>query len=141
MELKFRALCEVEYKDTSSKNMMVYFTHLELDNGLWYNPNDKDIYHINEWLSKPMQFTNFQDCEKTDIYDGDILSDEVMTDEGLKMSLQQVFWDDKKGCWMLDFSHLQNKTSSSMLSNELLAYKYKIVGNIYENPGLLNLKS
>jgi hypothetical protein len=95
---------------------------------------DEDYYELT-----PLQFTGFKDCEKTDIYDGDILSDEVMTDEGLKMSLQQVFWDAKKGCWMLDFSHKQNKSSSDMLYSQLLAYDYKIVGNIYENP--LNIES
>lgn len=136
MELKFRALCEVEYKDASSKKMMIHFTHLELDNGLWYNPEDKDVYHINEWLSKPMQFTNFQDCEKIDIYEGDILSDEVMTDEGPKISLLQVFWFKEKGCWHVDMSSTQNKSYSFPLASELKQYNYKIVGNIYENPGI-----
>lgn len=85
-----------------------------------------------------LQFTGFKDSQGKDIYEGDILSDEVMTDEGLKMSLQQVFWDDNKGCWMLDFSHSQNKSASDMLYSQLLSYDYKIVGNIYENSKLIS---
>ncbi|GAB4166771.1 MAG: hypothetical protein Tsb0033_28800 [Winogradskyella sp.] len=98
----------------------------------------EDWVYIEPKNYKLMQLTGFKDSKGNDIYEGDILSDEVMTDEGLKMSLQQVFWDDKKGCWMLDFSHKQNKSSSDMLYSQLLAYDYKIVGNIYENSKLIS---
>lgn len=112
--------------------------HIEIDDFGYIKigvfDSDSDYYEL-----EPIISTGFKDSKGNDIYEGDILSDEVMTDEGLKMSLQQVFWDDKKGCWMLDFSHKQNKSSSDMLYSQLLAYDYKIVGNIYENP--LNIES
>ena len=83
------------------------------------------------------QFTCAKDKNGIEIFSGDILSDYVKTDEGLKQSLVHVFWNGKKLRWDLDMSHKQDKTYSYPLATELDQYDYEITGNIHENPKLI----
>lgn len=78
------------------------------------------------------QFTGFFDNKGNEIYEGDILSDSINTDEGLIQSKMQVFWCNKLGAWRLDNSYGQDKTSGDLLSDELADFAYEITGNIYE---------
>lgn len=80
-----------------------------------------------------MQFTGFKDCEGNEIFDGDILLD---TQHDFETG-QQVYWDKKLGCWKLDNTFFQTKQSGYLLANDLQSFKFKIIGNIYENPKLI----
>lgn len=84
------------------------------------------------------QFTGLLDKNGKEIYEGDIISDVVETDEGLKQSFEQIYFEEKEGCYKLDNSLNQDKLSGIILAFELIDFDYIVVGNIYENPELLN---
>ena len=131
MEIKFRALKDDASNCTFVYGQLVYdavgtprITHNDISNkGLTFNTCLKGTEGM---------YTGFQDMGGNKIFDGDILSDEVDTDEGKIISKQQVFWHEKKGQWHLDNSHKQDKTYSSPLYRELELFNYKINGNIHE---------
>lgn len=77
------------------------------------------------------QYTGFKDKNGKYIYEGDILSDWTETDEGMKQSRCQVFFNEMFGQWELDISYHQDKSTSYLLENELRNYEYEIIGNIY----------
>lgn len=81
--------------------------------------------------------TGLKDKVGKSIYDGDILRTEEKTDEGVAVSYQQVFFDEKVGQWMLDCSLCQNVSSSYALFKELEDFDYRVAGNIFENPEML----
>jgi len=74
-------------------------------------------------------FTGFKDSEGNEIYDGDKLSEEVETDEGIITSVQQVYWCDEWGAWFIDESFVQDCSIGSFLAKSLAEYKYKLVTN------------
>ncbi len=78
------------------------------------------------------QYTGFKDIDGKKIFEGDIIGDWTETDEGLKQSKQQVFWNEKYGCWKLDDSFSQNKSNCQDLWLELHDYKFDIIGNIHD---------
>lgn len=129
-EFKFRIW------DPFNENMMNQEDDRYLDSlsKIWV---DFDILKEGENDPIMMQFTGLQDKNGVDIYEGDILSDWVKTDEGLIKSHNQVFWNLFTASYHLDHSFNQDKSSSRELWQEINDFKYKISGNIYQNPELL----
>ena len=83
------------------------------------------------------QFTGFTDKNNNEIFEGDLLTDVVETDEGKVDSKQKVFWNAPTGSWHLDNSFKQDKGCSSELWIELNDFEYKVLGNVYENVDLI----
>ena len=94
------------------------------------------MFHFGEDIV--LQSTGFFDKNEKEIFEGDILSDWNDVDGKQVQSFLQVFWCDKEGCWKLDSSFNQDKSSGDLLSEELSSFVYEISGNIYENPDLLH---
>ena len=120
--LKFRAW-------DKSQNYMAYQGNPDLETLSSF------MFHFGEDIV--LQSTGFFDKNEKEIFEGDILSDWNDVDGEQVQSFLQVFWCDKYGCWKLDSSINQDKSSGDLLSEELLSFVYEISGNIYENPELL----
>lgn len=147
-DLKFRAFCEVEMAGSPSGNIMVYFSHIELDNGLWCSPDDEYIYHINEWLSKPMQFTGLKDRNGKEIYEGDIITissyspDAFPHEEGYHYDLTGVVrFMPSKGFYLRIYKRHDTDNDEIIENRNKIGFitqsKSIVLGNIYENPDLL----
>lgn len=124
-EIKFRAWS----KRTNNMLRSVSLKHLTLSQ------------HIDDVLGfddlEIMQFTGLHDKNGKEIYEGDILSDYNETDEGLKKSHSQVFWNEFTASYHLDNSFNQDKSCSSELWKELNDFEYEVSGNIHHDKELL----
>lgn len=100
--------------------------------------------NISKWQKNIiwMQFTGFKDFDGKEIYEGDILQDCIKDENTGQIieSKETVYFDETTGSWMLDNSYKQDQTYGTSLFQNLIDFEYKIVGNKFENPELLNNK-
>lgn len=82
-----------------------------------------------------MQSTGLTDKNGKEIFEGDILSIET-DEENVKVS---VFWDDKHALFMFKSKKYNEKEALAELFEDN-SYPFKIIGNRYENPELLEVK-
>lgn len=83
-----------------------------------------------------MQSTGLFDKNGKEIFEGDILSVEI-DEEKVRVS---VFWNDKYALFMFE-SEKYNETEVLAELFEDNSYSLEIIGNIYENPELLEVSS
>jgi len=126
-EIKYRAWCEVDHSEGTSDNKMVYFNQIECDNGLWFEAPDK-VYHINEYHYK-MHSMGLQDKKGKDIYKGD-----VVRPSGEEGVLAQII-----------FIAPSFKITTKLKNGNYINWNYikdeiEVIGNIHENPELINLQ-
>ena len=82
-----------------------------------------------------MQSTGLKDKNGKEIFEGDILGFE--TNEGILNV--NVFWDSKYALFMFESKiHNEEELLAELVGNN--TYPFEIVGNIYENPELLEVK-
>jgi uncharacterized phage protein (TIGR01671 family) len=90
--------------------------------GSWIVNNDLNL----------MQSTGLVDKEDTEVFEGDILHHQIQTEYTFI-----VKYDKDKGRWYGDGL---SRTYRIDITKDFLQY-YKVIGNIYENPELLEVKS
>ena len=79
-----------------------------------------------------MQSTGLVDKEGTEVFEGDILQHQIQTEYTFI-----VKYDKDKGCWYGDGL---SRTYRIKITKDYLPY-YKVIGNIYENPELLEVEN
>ena len=72
-----------------------------------------------------LQYTGLKDKNGREIYEGDIMRDT----HGNHREEHQVYWAKSMGAWACDIGEEWGDMSGS--------YTWEVIGNIYENPGLL----
>ena len=127
---KFRAY------DSSSYKRMYQPDEVMVGNGdIWIIDEDSCD---NEWIVNNdlhlMQSTGVFDDECREIFEGDILG--VESDEGtLNVN---VFWDEEHALFMFESEqHNEKEALAELLEDN--SYPFEILGNIYENPELLEV--
>lgn len=115
-EIKFRAWLPVgEWDEKGEKQSYEMVYNLAYEEYLSINDLLNDTENI-------MQYTGLRDKNARDIWEGDIVKDIIMGKVG------KIIFND--GCFEIYFDeHLQ--------VNILFPYDYEIIGNIHENPELL----
>jgi len=122
-EIKFRAW------DSVKRNMMQigdFPLYHEPDNGLhsgWSGEGGDWDSHV------LMQYTGLKDKNGVEIYEGDILS--MLVEDGY---ICQVTWNDKTAVFCCKYKDHQKFNNSDHLYGAELC---EVIGNIYQNPELL----
>ena len=102
------------------------------DGKIWIQDEDSEA---NEWIVNNdlnlMQSTGLYDMEGIEVFEGDILHHQIQTEYTFI-----VKYDKEKGRWYGDGL---SRTYRIDITKEFLQY-YKIIGNIYENPELLEVE-
>lgn len=83
---------------------------------------------------KLMQSTGLLDKNGKEIFEGDILVAET-DDEAVNV---RIFWDEKHALFMFE-SKKYNEIEPLAELVEATAYPFEIIGNVYENPELLEV--
>lgn len=82
-----------------------------------------------------MQSTGLKDKNGKEIFEGDILAVET-DDETLNVN---VFWDENHALFMFESKKYNEKEALAELLEDN-SYPFEIVGNVYENPELLEVE-
>ena len=84
---------------------------------------------------KLMQSTGLKDNKGKEIFEGDILACET-DDEVINLN---IFWDEEHALFMFESKkYNEQEPLAELVENN--TYPFEIIGNIYENPGLLEDK-
>lgn len=127
---KFRA-----YDSGSLSHMYQPEEVMVCDGNIWIQDEDSET---NEWIVNNdlnlMQSTGLEDKNGNEIFDGDILAIETI-DETLNVN---VFWDDEHALFMFESKQYNEKQALAELLEDN-SYPFEIIGNIYQNPELLEV--
>lgn len=118
-------ILNIDYANKEIVTQQVYFK-----NGL---PDDRDIYFYDFDEIVLMQSTGLKDKNGKEIFEGDVLEIE---DEGEVLGNAKLTWDNEQAVFMIEAVSVDDIAPfHEILSDE--SYSYRVVGNVYENPELL----
>lgn len=86
---------------------------------------EKSTGKLAEILDPVMQYTGLKDKNGVEIYEGDILSEDNSV----------INWDEKYGSWKAEYKDVFGHHWPDLW---ICAKRHEVVGNIHENPELLN---
>ena len=133
-EIKFRVWLNGDYFVTAK--MIDWETALQEFNAF-------DIFQSPDKMT-PLQFTGLFDKKGLEIYESDIVRVQETMDGGRIVCLEaiaSVFWNKERGCWGCEGGfedHLADYAFGTKLN--VMGNVCEVVGNIYENPELLEVE-
>ncbi len=140
-DIKFRGVF-LKHKDDSFSHFQYWgLNMLGRGSHQWLGSNNASYHKVSQ------QFTGLYDKNGKEIYEGDIVNyfieDEDEPDGGFSVCSQVK---NISGCWVLKGIGIDKDDStddkfidySELLCEELDNYEISIIGNIYENPELIN---
>ena len=128
---KFRAWIKTEncFADYI-ESIRFYINEIDL---CWGGICESDCFDFKDVIL--MQSTGLKDKNGKEIFEGDILG--IETDEGILNV--NVFWDEKHALFMFESKKYNEKDLLAELVEDN-TYPFEILGNIYENPELLEVE-
>lgn len=135
MTPKFRAWD----KARNEMNYKVMVGNCDTDDENWTCPiiwieEEKDWLHFDDYECI-MQSTGLKDKNDKEIFEGDILACKT-DDEVINLN---VFWDEEHALFMFESKkYNEQEPLAELVENN--TYPFEIIGNIYENPELLEDK-
>lgn len=124
-------------KARNEMNYKVMVGNCDTDDENWTCPiiwieEIKDWLHFDDYDSI-MQSTGLKDKNGKEIFEGDVLE---IQDEGEVLGNAKLTWDNEQVVFMIEAISVDNIAPfHEILSDE--SYSYRVVGNVYENPELL----
>ena len=150
-EIKFRAwqkyhkkmleVLDIGFKDGEVNYLKVKYPEDTIPNVVIYKKNDEKFW-LDDDCIKLMQYTGLKDKNGREIYEGDIVSSYVQT--GKESSRSIIVWEDEESSsgWNIKvikdfYPPNQEGCIISISRNDVM--DYEVIGNIYENPELLEV--
>lgn len=118
-------------------NYKVMVGNCDTDNENWTCPiiwieNRKKWLHFDDYECI-MQSTGLKDKNSKEIFEGDVLE---IQDEGEVLGNAKLTWDNEQVVFMIEAISVDSIAPfHEILSDD--SYSYRVVGNVYENPELL----
>lgn len=142
-EIKFRAWLEPRWENDTEANKMYYDVQDSYDTLGDVTPEDI-MDSFSSWLHEDHaiveQYTGLKDKNGKEIYEGDVISQYVCGIKNFKgkdcrrYTTWEVRWNKTECCFELHYL-AGSLFGDSMMSDD---DEYEIIGNIHENPELLN---
>lgn len=152
-EIKFRAwqkyhkkmleVLDIGFEDGEVNYLKVKYPEDTIPNVVIYKKNDKKFW-LDDDCIKLMQYTGLKDKNDKEIYEGDILAEHTPSGNNYsvvkfgEIDISVFVYNPKKcTCFYHDFSNFNDNWSEVALGNNLKSIE--VIGNIYENPELLEV--
>lgn len=113
------------------ESIRFYINEIDL---CWGGICESDCFDFNDVIL--MQSTGLKDKDGQEIFDGDVLEIE---DEGEVLGNAKLTWDNEQAVFMMEAISVDDIAPfHEIISDE--TYSYRVVGNVYKNPELLEDK-